>query len=107
MPLEFDSLSHGRIAFGFFNIKTDMILLEHYFLFARDFCAQISKYAQSSVNEIYQSSWDSYLIENNLDVGNLMGAIRGIDLRGFIGEVYKLFPFPRRLCHNGEDAGAE
>jgi hypothetical protein len=23
MPLEFESLSHGRIAFGFFNIETD------------------------------------------------------------------------------------
>ena len=95
MPLEFDSLNHGRIAFGFFNIETDMILLEHYFLFAQEFCGQICKYAQSSVNEIYESSWDIYLIENNLNVGNLMGAIHGIDLRGFIGEVYKLFPFPK------------
>jgi hypothetical protein len=94
MPLEFDSLNHGRIAFGFFNIETDMILLEHYFLFAQDFCGQISKYAQSPVNEIYASSWDIYLIENNLNMGNLMGAIHGIDLRGFMGEVYKLFPFP-------------
>jgi len=24
-----------------------------------------------------------------------MGAIHGIDLKGFIGEVYKLFPFPK------------
>ena len=95
MPLEFDSLNHGRIAFGFFNIETDMILLEHYFLFAQEFCSQISKYAQPPVNEIYESSWDIYLIENNLDMGNLMGAIHGIDLRGFIGEVYKLFPFPK------------
>lgn len=31
MALAFDSLSHGRIAFGFFNIETDMILLEHFF----------------------------------------------------------------------------
>jgi hypothetical protein len=29
------------------------------------------------------------------DIGNLMGAIYGIDFRGFIGEVYKLFPFPK------------
>jgi hypothetical protein len=28
-------------------------------------------------------------------MGHLMGAIYGIDLRGFIGEVYKLFPFPK------------
>ena len=95
MPLEFDSLSHGRIAFGFFNIETDMILLEHYFLFARDFCDHISESAQAPSNEIYESSWDIYLIEKDLDMGNLMGAIHGMDLRGFIGEVYKRFPFPR------------
>ena len=94
MPLAFDSLSHGRIAFGFFNIETDMILLEHYFLFAGDFCGHISKSAQAPSNEIYESAWDIYLIEKNADVGNLMGAIHGIDLSGFIGEVYKLFPFP-------------
>jgi len=37
MPLEFDSLSHGKIAFGFFNIETDMILLGHYFLWLGGF----------------------------------------------------------------------
>ncbi len=95
MPLEFKSLSHGKIAFGFFNIETDMILLEHYFFFARDFCGHISKIAEAPLKEIDDSSWDIYLIENNLDMGNLMGAIHGIDLRGFIGEVYKLFPFPK------------
>jgi hypothetical protein len=94
MPLEFDSLSHGRIAFGFFNIETDMILLQHYFLFAQDFCDYISKIAKTPLKETYKSSWGIYLIENNVDIGNLMGAIYGIDLRGFIGEVYKIFPFP-------------
>jgi len=95
MPLEFESISHGKIAFGFFNIETDMILLEHYFLFAQDFCGNISKIAGPPSREIYASSWDIYLIENSFDIGNLMGAIYGIDLRGFIGEVYKLFPFPK------------
>lgn len=32
MPLAFDTLSHGTIAFGFFNIDSDMLLLEQYFL---------------------------------------------------------------------------
>ena len=94
MPLEFDTLNHGKIAFGFFNIETDMILLEHYFFFAQEFCQHISESAQVSSNETYESSFDIYLIENHRDVGNLMGAIHGVDLRGFIGEVYKLFPFP-------------
>ncbi len=94
MPLAFDSFSHGRIAFGFFNIETDMVLLEHYFLFAEDFCAQISRSAKAPSNEIYEAAWDIYLIEKDADVGNLMGAIHGIDLSGFIGEVYERFPFP-------------
>jgi hypothetical protein len=34
MPLAFESLSHGTIAFGFFNIESDMLLLDRYFLFA-------------------------------------------------------------------------
>jgi hypothetical protein len=95
MPLEFQSISHGKIAFGFFNIETDMILLEHYFLFTQNFCDHISKISEVPFKEINESSWDIYLIENNFDIGNLMGAIYGIDLRGFIGAVYKLFPFPK------------
>ena len=94
MPLEFDTLNHGKIAFGFFNIETDMILLEHHFFFAQEFCRHISESAQVPSNETYESSFDSYLIENHRDIGNLMGAIHGVDFRGFIGEVYKLFPFP-------------
>jgi hypothetical protein len=31
MPLAFESLNHGTIAFGFFNIDSDMLLLEKYF----------------------------------------------------------------------------
>jgi len=44
----------------------------------------------------YQTVWEVYLIEHGSDIGNLMGAIYGIDFRGFIGEVYKLFPFPKK-----------
>ncbi len=83
MPFEFDSLSHGKIAFGFFNIETDMI-----------FCDYIAQTAKEK-KEPYQTSWEIYLIDHRADMGNLMGAIYGIDLRGFIGEVYKLFPFPK------------
>ena len=28
MPLAFESLSHGTIAFGFFNIESDLLLLD-------------------------------------------------------------------------------
>jgi len=95
MPLEFESLSHGRIAFGFFNIETDMILLEHYFLSAQDFCRYMTQAAKEN-HPTYQTVWEVYLIEHGSDIGNLMGAIYGIDFRGFIGEVYKLFPFPKK-----------
>jgi hypothetical protein len=94
MPLEFESISHGRIAFGFFNIETEMVLLNHYFLFARDLCHYVVQAAQKN-EKTYEASWEVYQIENGADIGNLMGAIYGIDHRGFIGEVYKLFPFPR------------
>jgi len=44
---------------------------------------------------MYETSWDVYLIEYEKNIGNLMGAIYGVDHRGFIGEVYKLLPFPQ------------
>ena len=95
MPLQFESISHGPIAFGFFNIETDMLLLNQYFFFANDFCHYI---IQSSKNdqETYKAPWEAYPIENDTEIGNLMGAIQGIDHRGFIGEVYTLFPFPAK-----------
>jgi len=93
MPLEFESTSHGKIAFGFFNIETDMILLNQYFLFAGDFCHYIAQATEKN-NETLKALWEVYLIQYK-EIGNLMGAIYGIDCRGFIGEVYKLFPFPR------------
>lgn len=33
MPLSFESRSHGPVAFGFFNIESDMLLLERTFFF--------------------------------------------------------------------------
>jgi hypothetical protein len=94
MPLEFESLSHGKIAFGFFNIETDMILLNQYFLSAEDFCQYIAEASQKN-EPILKTSWEVYSFQNRGDIGNLMGAIHGSDYRGFIGEVYKLFPFPK------------
>jgi len=94
MPLEFESIRHGTITFGFFNIETDMLLLNNTFFFATDFCRSISEVAQSGPGGAYESPWETYLIENPWSIGNLRGAIRGVDHRGFIGEVYRLFPFP-------------
>ena len=94
MPLEFQSLSHGPIAFGFFNIETDMLLLEHYFLFASEFCKHVSDLAEGRPDDSKGNVWKVYYIEHPSNIGNLMGAIHGVVFQGFIGEVYKLFPFP-------------
>jgi hypothetical protein len=95
MPLAFNSLNHGTIAFGFFNIDTDLLLLEHYFLFADDFCAYLSLLAAHSEKGSFETSWDVHSIERCQDVGDLMAAIHGVRFTGFIGEVYRRFPFPR------------
>ncbi len=96
MPLAFDSISHGQIAFGFFNIETDMLLLEHYFLFADQFCASISGMARAQDPASCRDSWVVHDIQPPEQIGDLMGAIHGIRYSGFIGAVYQRFPFPSR-----------
>lgn len=95
MPLGFPSLSHGTIAFGFFNIDTDLLLLEHYFLFAPEFCGHVSDLAAQGDQEFMQTTWDVFHVPRE-SIGDLMGAIHGTHLTGFIGEVYRRFPFPAR-----------
>lgn len=94
MPLAFESTSHGRIAFGFFNIESDMLLLEHYFLFATDFCRFISQAVASDPVGDTTAEWGVFHIADRNAIGDLMGAIHGIRHTGFIGEVYRRFPFP-------------
>jgi len=96
MPLAFETISHGQIAFGFFNIDTDMLLLEHYFLFADQFCASIAGMAKADDPASCRDSWLVHDIQPPQQVGDLMGAIHGIRYSGFIGAVYRQFPFPRR-----------
>jgi hypothetical protein len=93
MPLAFDSLSHGKIAFGFFNIETDLLLLNRYFFFASEFCRCLIEAAELTREGEWASVLKGTLLEDE-QVGNLMGAIHGFDFRGFIGEVYRLYPFP-------------
>jgi hypothetical protein len=94
MPLAFESMSHGTIAFGFFNIESDMLLLEQYFLFGSEFCLHIGEMAQNVDEAQYKSNWPVYVIEDREQIGDLMGAIHGIRFTGFIGELYRKFPFP-------------
>lgn len=94
MPLAFESISHGTIAFGFFNIDSDMLLLEHYFFFADDFCEQVGRLAAWSGRGRLELEWEVYDIPVPNRIGDLMGAIHGVVYTGFIGEVYRRFPFP-------------
>ncbi len=94
MPLAFESLSHGTIAFGFFNIDSDMLLLEEHFLFGSEFCHHISEMAENVDADQFKSSWPVYTIEDRKQIGDLMGAIYGIHFAGFIGELYRRYPFP-------------
>ncbi len=94
MPLAFNSITHGSIAFGFFNIDSDMLLLERYFLFATEFCRYISVMAESEEGEAFETVWEVYCISDQKDIGDLMGAIHGLHYTGFIGELYCRFPFP-------------
>ncbi len=104
MPLSFKSENHGNIAFGFFNIESDMLLLENYFFFADEFCRLIVDAACSSPDESenmhtsgqkeHEFGLKVYHIASPRDVGDLMGAIHGMHFTGFIGEIYKKFPFP-------------
>jgi len=96
MPLGFRSINRDVIAFGFFNIHTDLLLLERYFLFASDFCRHVSALAEQEEGEVSETSWGAYEIADPQDIGDLMGAIHGTHHAGFIGDVYRRFPFPER-----------
>ena len=96
MPLAFNSLSHGTIAFGFFNIDSDMLLLEKYFLFATDFCRHVGDLAKNFDNGGFETKWRIYVITARAQIGDLMGAIHGIRHTGFIGDLYRQFPFPQK-----------
>ena len=94
MPLAFSSINHGEVAFGFFNIESDMLLLNNYFFFAGDFCEYIDLLAEKKHDDFSMMDWEGYII-NQRDIGDLHGAIEGARLTGFIGEVYRHFPFPK------------
>ncbi len=94
MPISFSSKSHGRIPIGFFNIETDMLLMDRYFFFSTDFCEWIIEWADTGA--FGRDNKMIYAIQQKEMIGNLSGAIYGYEFTGFIGEVYKLFPFPER-----------
>ncbi len=94
MPLSFRSENYGNIAFGFFNIESDMLLLENHFFFADRFCQWMGDLAEKKDMESIKFAQRVHVIENPEDIGDLMGAIHGVKFTGFIGRLYRLFPFP-------------
>jgi len=95
MPLAFESMSHGRITFGFFNIETDLLLLERHFFYADEFCGLVAQAAREAGAEGWRAEMKGRLIARTAEMGDLQAAIHGLDMSGFIGAVYRLFPFPQ------------
>lgn len=96
MPLSFQSLSHGTVAFGFFHIESDMLLLEDLFFFAEDFCARVVDLATRKPGDPAPVPWNVCSIQPPQQIGDLMGAIHGVRYTGFIGDLYRQIPFPER-----------
>ena len=93
MPLAFRSTTHGTVAFGFFNIETDLLLLENHFFFVTDFARWVTALCEVTADR-HETTWEVWTIDRREDVGDLMGAIHGIRHTGFIGSVYLRYPFP-------------
>ena len=56
----------------------------------------ISNIVKSDDEGSTKTFWQVYYIDNAEDVGDLTGAIHGFHYQGFIGELYRQFPFPKR-----------
>lgn len=71
-----------------------MLLLEEWFFFADAFCECMDRLARLDSRDPFETIIDACRFSNPADIGNLMEAIHGIRLSGFIGDVYRKFPFP-------------
>lgn len=94
MPLSFSSRSHGTVAFGFYNIETDGLLLEDHFFFCSDLCRAVLELARAE-GPRRRASLDGHRFDDPRLIGDLMGAIHGTHLAGYLGEVYRRWPFPK------------
>lgn len=106
MPLAFESRSHEAVAFGFFNIATDMLLLEELFFFADRFCQAVVELARAGSEAgpaTVRARLAGWRIAEPGARGNLHGAIAGLDLTGFIGATYRRWPFPRERAGFKQD----
>jgi hypothetical protein len=74
MPISFPSKSHGRIPIGFFNIETDMLLMDRYFFFSTDFCEWLIEWADTG--KFGRDDKMIYVIEY-IEVGGMPGWLNG------------------------------
>ena len=74
-------------------METDLLILDTYFMFASDFCSHVAALAEGRAGEHLQMEWEVYALKQE-EIGNLTGAVHGVDLRGFMGDLYRKFPFP-------------
>jgi hypothetical protein len=72
MPLAFESINRGLTAFGFFNIDSDLLLLDHYFFFAQPFCKNVSDLAERYLADTEEGFWEVYTLDRREDIGDLV-----------------------------------
>jgi hypothetical protein len=91
MPLAFQSLNRGTVAFGFFHIETDLVLLERRVFWCRQLCELFSDLAATGPD---RELWARLPGWEPAKLGDLHGAIAGVSHAGLIGELYRRWPFP-------------
>jgi hypothetical protein len=96
MPLAFPTRDRGPIAFGFFNVDSDMLLLDRHFFFADALCREWVGVAEGDPAAAFDRRFPVWTIRDSAEVGDLMGAIHGVRFTGFIGATYRRHPFPAR-----------
>jgi hypothetical protein len=96
VPLTFKSISHATVAFGFFHIESDMLLLDRLFFFADAFCETVSSLAACPPKTLFEDEMQGFYFPDPKKIGDLMAAIHGIRFLGFIGSLYRQHPFPGR-----------
>ncbi len=90
MPLAFQSASHGAVAFGYFNVDVDLLLLERLVFDTDGWCGAIEELASGAG----AARIAGFRLGSRAALGDLMGAIHGVRYEGFLGDVYRRFPFP-------------
>lgn len=94
MPLLFNSLNQGVVSFGFYNIETDGLLLGQHFFFCTDFCTAAKALFGKPLAETANTTLSGHVFHDPQRVGDLKGAIEGSHHSGFLGELYRMWPFP-------------